>query len=110
MGHQKARLVRRPRRPVALDDARSQLQRNHCLLAAGAVQGAQHGNWDPLRWCRSPSRAAPGGGAARDGDRRPVHIKLLQLKRQHCTLSGREQLVQLALKALKVLLRRCALG
>ena len=36
--------MRRPRRPVALDDARPQLQRNHCRLAAGAVQGAQHGN------------------------------------------------------------------
>ena len=35
MSNQIARLVRRPRRPVALDDARPQLQRNHCRLAAG---------------------------------------------------------------------------
>ena len=46
----------------------------------------------------------------RDGHRRSVHIKLLQLMRQQSALGDREQLVQLALEALKVLLRRCALG
>ena len=89
---------------------RPQLQRNHCLLTAGAVQGTQHGNRTHRTGVGRGRAQYPVVALPRDGDRRPVHIKLLQLKRQQSALSGRHQLVQLALEALEVLLPRCALG
>ena len=109
MGHQIARLMCHQRRPVATDDARSQLQRHHRRPGANAVQR-------PLDRTRTDRAGVSLGGAQHapvaappNAHLRLVDIQPLQFVRQHRPLGGGEQLMRFPFVALEVVRFRCAL-